>query len=540
MSGDEVRVDPEDLRAKAAQIEAVSWGTNPVQVPAVPADALNTAQTAVDNLNANAETLAEHQEYGKKQGQRLAETLRLVASAYATVDHNAMENINTTIPGAAPAPPAPVTPGANTVPAPTAPQPLPTRRSMQSGDYMEVMAAQDALLNGDQAASLQAAATTWAQNGATLATAAEGFELSSVNWEGEAADAAYRSFNDYQAFLLELSGAWTRLASEAQRVAAAHISAVGNHTPVAQRYAQLEAQLPAAIANGGSAARVIQLEMEELQKQSEELRHQYAREAQPDEVNPPEPPRNTGAPPIPLRSNGDPRRAAGAPEQQDGGSGGQQSSNGGSGSTGTAASTPQSMPQDAPMSPMSAVEQASQAGQSAGQQGGGSPGGGQPGGSPGGSSPGGGSTGGGQPGGGMPSGPKSDPKLPIDPSLRPAATGGGGASGGGAGGGGMPGAAMQPAVGAETVAPTPVVTPVVPTAAAGGAATGGGMAGGGMGGMAPMMGAGQGGGTGEKKRNPQLSQDEELYTEERPWTEAVIGNRVRRRGGPDDSKKESQ
>lgn len=66
------------------------------------------------------------------------------------------------------------------------------------------------------------------------------------------------------------------------------------------------------------------------------------------------------------------------------------------------------------------------------------------------------------------------------------------------------------------------------------------MAGGGMGGMAPMMGAGQGGGTGEKKRNPQLSQDEELYTEERPWTEAVIGNRVRRRGGPDDSKKESQ
>ena len=50
----------------------------------------------------------------------------------------------------------------------------------------------------------------------------------------------------------------------------------------------------------------------------------------------------------------------------------------------------------------------------------------------------------------------------------------------------------------------------------------------------------QGGGSGGKKRNPQLSQDEELYTEERPWTEAVIGNRVRRRGAPDDTKKESQ
>ncbi|MDZ4267935.1 MAG: ESX-1 secretion-associated protein [Mycobacterium sp.] len=532
MSGDEVRVDPVDLRAKASQIEAISWGNNPVEMPAMPADALSTARTAVDNLNANATSLAEHQEYGKKQGQRLAETLRLVADAYATVDHNAMENINNTIPGAAPAPPAPVTPGANAVPAPTAPQPLPIQRGMESGDYMEVMAAQGALLTGDQAASLQAAATTWAQNGATLATAAEGFELSSVNWEGEAADAAYRSFNDYQAFLVELSGAWARLASEAQRVAAAHISAVGNHTPLAQQYAQLEAQLPAAIANGGSAARVIQLKMEELQKESEELRHQYAREAQPDEVNPPEPPRNTGAPPIPVRSNGDPRGAAGTSEQQGGSSGEQQPSNGAAGGA------PQSMPQDGPMSPMSAAEQASQAGQQGGQQGGGSPGGGQPGGG----SPGGGSPGGGQPGGGMPGGPKGDTKFPTDPSLRPAAAGGGGSGGGasgGGGGGGVPGAPLQPAVGAETVAPTPVVGPVIPAAAAGGAA-GGGMAGGGMGGMAPIMGAGQGGGTGEKKRNPQLSQDEELYTEERPWTEAVIGNRVRRRGGPDDTKKESQ
>jgi len=97
---------------------------------------------------------------------------------------------------------------------------------------------------------------------------------------------------------------------------------------------------------------------------------------------------------------------------------------------------------------------------------------------------------------------------------------------------------MQPAVGAETVAPTPMVAPVAPAAAAGGPAAGG-AAGGGMGGMAPMHGA-HGGGSGEKKRNPQLSQDEELYTEERPWTEAVIGNRVRRRGAPDDTKKESQ
>ncbi len=54
---------------------------------------------------------------------------------------------------------------------------------------------------------------------------------------------------------------------------------------------------------------------------------------------------------------------------------------------------------------------------------------------------------------------------------------------------------------------------------------------GGMGGMAPMHGAGMGGRQQEKKRNPAVAQDEELYTEDRPWTEAVIGNR-RRRGTP--------
>lgn len=535
MAGDEVRVDPDDLRAKAAQIEAISWGENPVQVLTVPADALGTAQTAVDNLNNNAKTLAEYQEYGKKQGQRLAESLRLVADAYATVDQNAMENINNTIPGATPAPPAPVTPRGNTLPAPTAPQPLPMQRGMETGDYMEVKIAQGSLLNGDQAASLQAAAGTWSANGTTLATAAEGFELASVNWEGEAADAAYRSFNDYQAFLVELSGAWTRLAAEAGRVASAHFNALSAHTPLAEEYAQLEAQLPAAIANGGSAARVIQLRMEELQKESEEVRHQYARQAQPDEVNPPEPPKNTGTPPIPVKSNGDPRRQAGNQDQQPSGGGGQQTPGGGS-----PGGAPSSMPQDAATSPMSAAEQAAQgaqqgAGQSGGQQGGGSQGG-QPGGGQGG-----GSKGGGQPGGGMPGGAKGDPKLPTDPTLRPAAAGGGGSGGGagGGGGGGVPSMPMQPAVGAETVAPSPMTAPNAPAAAASGAGGGAAAGGGGMGGMAPMHGA-QGGGAGEKKRNPQLSEDEDLYTEDRPWTEAVIGNRARRRGAPDDAKKESQ
>jgi hypothetical protein len=58
---------------------------------------------------------------------------------------------------------------------------------------------------------------------------------------------------------------------------------------------------------------------------------------------------------------------------------------------------------------------------------------------------------------------------------------------------------------------------------------------GGMGG--PMMGGmgGQGQNQGkEKRRDPNLAADEDLYKEDRPWTEGIIGNR--RRKDPKDVK----
>ena len=133
----------------------------------------------------------------------------------------------------------------------------------------------------------------------------------------------------------------------------------------------------------------------------------------------------------------------------------------------------------------------------------------------------------------MPISPRTHSKLRVDPSLHPAASGGG--SSGGAGG--APSSPLPPAVGAETVAPTPVVAPVVPAATGSGAA-GPGMSG--TGGVAPMMHGGRAEGSADKKRNPRLTEDKELYTEDRPWTEAVIGNRARRRGAPDDTKRTSQ
>jgi hypothetical protein len=49
-----------------------------------------------------------------------------------------------------------------------------------------------------------------------------------------------------------------------------------------------------------------------------------------------------------------------------------------------------------------------------------------------------------------------------------------------------------------------------------------------MGGGMPMHGAGQGQGGKERKRTPGLAPDEDIYTEDRPHTEAIIGLRRRR------------
>jgi hypothetical protein len=97
------------------------------------------------------------------------------------------------------------------------------------------------------------------------------------------------------------------------------------------------------------------------------------------------------------------------------------------------------------------------------------------------------------------------------------------------GGGGVPSMPLQPPVAAEGAGSG--VGRGVPTVGGAGAMAGGAAMGGrgGMG-MAPM--AGQGG-KGEDSKAKRAQQEEEaLYAEDRPWTEAVIGNR-RRKDGPD-------
>ncbi|OBG61131.1 hypothetical protein [Mycobacterium sp. E3339] len=109
--------------------------------------------------------------------------------------------------------------------------------------------------------------------------------------------------------------------------------------------------------------------------------------------------------------------------------------------------------------------------------------------------------------------------APGGAGLKPASLGGGG-------GAGVPSMPLQPAVDAEAASRPAGAGPggggpgrAMPAVA--------GAAGGGMGGgMAPMGGPGQNQNQGKGKRVQ--SEDESLYTEERAWTEGVIGNRPRK------------
>lgn len=515
-SGDEVRVDTDDLRGKAGQIEGITWPNQGAQPQLIPPDTLREANTAILNLDSNAQGLWNFQEYGRLEGLRLAETLKLVAGAYDLVDTNAMADINNGGEGTSP----PEVPGVNKLPAPPLPKALEPPAGQLVDDGLMVPDVQTNLLAGDQAASLRAAAATWRQNAESLQTAAEEFEVSTVNWEGEAAKAAYRKFNDYRSWLSGLSSSWHSLADEADRVAQAHFNTLSKHQPIFDEYMRLQSEFLASAEDPGKAAKIAE-RMSQLQKDSEDVRWQYAREGQPTQVEPEEPPRGT-APTAPVTSNGDPRQPA-----RPGGDGQPQAPGGAQSPGGSGGQPPASpaVPQSPTASPASA--------QGEGKAPGGAPsGGGQPseGGKPsGGGAPSGGGPGEGGSGGGGPQ--TGGPKLPTDPSLRPAAAGGGGSGSGGGGGGGVGSSPMTGAVTAETVAPAPMVG-AGPGPSTGAAVSSGAMAGG-MGGMAPMHGAGMGGQQQEKKRNPAVAQDEELYTEDRPWTEAVIGNR-RRRGTPEE------
>jgi ESX-1 secreted protein B PE domain len=513
--GGGVRVIPDSLDTLAELRSEAEWP--PVDTQVQKLDSLPNTQAAVDNLNANAETLAGYQTMADQQNQKLNEMLRITAGEYRKVDEKYADKINSEERAGAVDAIAIPEPGTQVSAVPD----LAPFTPVSAGGYSDVEQTQQALLDGDHGASLQAAAAQWtAAAAAARRNDTGGFP---TNWEGDAADAAMTQLNDYAVWLGELAAAWDKLATAAELVLAAHIATMANHSVVYSQYMILKAQLAelAAHPSGqGVAMAEVQRQLMQLQERSDDLREDYAGQSNFTPAKVPDPgyakqagkgtgPGNPGTQGVSGGGSGSGSPAGGAPE------------------AGQPAVSPQSADPAAGQSQGSPSGAGSPSSGKGSSSGGGSPssGGGSP--STGGK-PGGGLPGGGLPGGGMPE--TGLPELGLDdPGVSPAAAGGDGSgrgSGGGAGGG-KPSIPLQPNVGPETVAPGP-----------GGGARGGGSGaipasamGGGMGGMGGGMGGmGHGGGQQgkEKRRDARFSPDEDVYVEDRPYTEPVIGNRRRK------------
>lgn len=496
------RVNPGSLTSQAAEMKGQNWH-NPAEDAVAPPDAVPSTADAIANLNQNAQSLKEFEEWAKVENQRVAEMLEIAAQAYQKVDDEygiALDNPERAAAVDAISIPSPPTP------APEIPAPAGTPRLLDASGYRNVIQTQIELSAPDTGASLKNAMLYWSS--ASNRVKGNKPKPPPGDWEGDAADAAYARMTAFGNWLAQLSEAWHELAEAASKILNAHEKAKAAHVPIYDEYVALEARIKELAGAPGPQAgiqRQIDLarrRLAELQALSDELRQQYAGEATFTPVRPADPPFKP------------------ADSFAPGGGGGGDGGGGGAEPTGDPAAMAQKMGES-----MGTSQQQAGAGQGGGS-GGGSPSGGE---SPSGAGPSASSAGGSE-GGGPQTG---SPRAPTDPSLRPAGAGGGsgGGSGGGAGGG-AGSAPLSPAVSAETVAPAPPMP--VSAAPAAAAAAPGGMAGG-MGGMAPMHG-GHGAQLGkEKRRDPRTAPDEDLYVEDRPWTEGVVGNRRRREvqdGGP--------
>lgn len=495
--GNELGVVTAELDGLATGMEGSPWFSPSVRV--VAPDQLQVAGHAAANLNENARVLEQYQRWAEAENTRTAEMLRIAAKAYADIDEkyaDGFDDPGRTADLQAVSVPVPATP---MPPLPDGPAAM---QKLSAGDYSDVNTTQQLLSAGDHGASLQVAEVHWGL--AATSAQAHAAPLKVTSWEGDAADAARDRMNKFSAWLQGLSAAWQRLSAAAAQLRASHTAALAEHTNIYTRYRFLEARMQelAAPATAGNAVAArnemaeIGKEMADLQRRSEEVREDYAINATFDTLQLDQPPF------APSPGSAQALVASGGSGPSDGAS-----ARGGEPGRDSAA----------------LADRTNRPGQPAGTpSGAGTP-----------------TTGGAPAGGGpgrAPTGPQSPgaPSTPPVPSPRPTAAAGGGGSGGdvggGAGGGssGLPPTPMSAAVKAETVAPGPTVT-----AGAGVApAPVGGASGGGMGaGMAPM-GHGAGAQQGkEKRRDPRLAPDEDLYVEDREWTEAVIGQR-RRRDGP--------
>lgn len=505
-----VKVTAETLNAKAEEITG-KWPTVP-QSP-IPPCMLHVAGQGAEIIRASRDRLEGVIKAGEAEAKRLAECLRAAATAYQTVDDHRKAALDRTMGGGGTAPAQSAeSVSVNPNLPPSAPAPIGQNPAKpDSGEHEDWAKAVDLIAATDQGASLRVFAEGLDKLAGELKEHATKFSMGNVSWEGAAAEAAEGALRRHESWIYEVVAKAEALAKETRKLDDVHLAERGVHPDEAAKTFFFNQPLDWQVAN-----------YEDYQNRSSDSQTRYANGASLLDVYAPAPP-DGGYPATPVKA-GDVAESRpqtpGSPGGPNGGGPGEGSPGAGSGGQ-----PPAGQPTNEPsVSPASAkpAEGEPKSGSPSGE-GGGSP-------SSGGGSPAGGGAPSG-PGSGSPSGPGDTPGLPSldDPSLAPASSGGS-PGGGSPGGGGSPSSPLGPATAAETVAPSPTTRgPSGPAAPAGASGGVGGM-GGGMGGMGGGHGQGQGGK--EKRRDAKLAPDEELYVEDRAYTEGVIGLQSRRKRNP--------
>ena len=538
MTGQPVlHVHGDAIRADAARIKAVTFQTPSSTV--TPPCGLSPATSAADAFNkaAGPSGLLGDQKRVAELQQQIVEAMNKAAESYDFVDEMAASNINVGagVPAGTPqmtADPAGIPPVGSIGDAAGSDFLNPV--CLADDAYSDIEAAQAAISAPDDCASLMAAMGEWMDVAASLNAAAAELPTAPSHWDGTAAPQAYARVAELRQNLITLATAWMTLAGRANAFSAAHRTFHVNHTEVYDAYKTNEAL---AKANPGNNRQYFTAMADQIAA-SEEIRHRYGQAC-----DLPKGP----LPPVPVRSlspmSGMPGTGGGSPSPWPASAtspsgGGSPSAPGGSG-LGAASAGRGGQPGGTPTQAMSdsaaqsakspTAPQSGQGGESKQPSGGQPPGGPPPGGMPGGLP-------GGQTGGGTPS-TAGKAGVHPSPSVHPASAGGGAGKGRGAGGGGAGksgGAGRGGGMGSKPLSPAAVAANS-PSAGPGGAGAGPGAGesgrapvGGGAGGGTPMMGHGGGAGQGkEKRRSSSLSPDEEVYTEDRPWTEGVVGHQRR-------------
>ncbi len=484
-----MNVEYQELMARADEIEA-PLPTLPIGNPQAPCG-LSFVRDAAVQIAINADSLRLYIQACQREWKSLAKSLRNAAKAYEEVDEGAADDINAINMDGTSGSSAKMVSGEDTmsmlcdpdyIPAPPPPPPPPPPFEYP---YYEVRRAATAFESPDQGAAFRGFASDWNRYQLQFQQLAYRFRPF-VNWEGDARAAVESNFNSQKQWIFGMVTLCTTLAKQAQMVADAHKKVRASGNRYAGEYYGMEGEHP-------STYEVSQCDYwykfyvqnkspylysaidwyKNLQTRSETALSTYVSAA-----GIPLPPLNPTAPfgaytinPPGTEGDDDPSLPD-IPNPYD-----------------PSANTPQ-MPMMPTMPSMGGM-------------------------------------------GGPQTPATPDTQGMVNDAMKKAGLAGKGAGGvkpaslGGGGVPGMPGTPLQDA-GAGDASSRPAAAATAGGATAGlgkGLPTG---AGGGMGGGMPMGGAGGKQDGGKGKRVQSADGDESLYTEERAWTEGVIGNRPRK------------